>query len=87
MEFDANAIITLAVPVLSPLVTAGLKWLQPRIPSWAIPTICTALGTLGAYIAQWSAVGQTNVAVAIGLGLAGIGVREVLDQLKKPVTQ
>lgn len=85
MNFDVNAILALAVPVLSPLLTAGVKWAAPRIPSFLLPMICTGLGTLSVYIAQWSAGEQTNAAVAIGLGLAGIGVREVIDQLKKPI--
>lgn len=81
MNWDVNAILTLAVPVLSPLLTAGIKWLTPRIPGWMLPMICTGLGTLSVYIAQWSTGTQTNAAVAIGLGLAGIGVREIKDQL------
>lgn len=87
MNFDANAIIALAVPVLSPLITAAMKWLIPKLPSWSIPMICTGLGTLSAYIAQWSAGVDLSVGVAIGLGLAGIGVREILDQLKPKETK
>lgn len=82
MNFDVNAILTLAVPVLSPLLTAGVKKLVPIMPPWIIPMICTGLGTLSVYIAHWSTNNSTNPAWAIGLGLAGIGVREILDQLK-----
>lgn len=82
MNFDVNAILTLAVPVLAPILTAGVKWLTPRIPPYLLPMICTGLGTLAVYITQWSTGTQTNAAIAIGLGLAGIGVREVLDQLR-----
>ena len=83
MNIDPNAVINLAVPVLAPLITAGMKWLIPRLPTWIIPMLCTGIGTLGTYVAQWAATNQTNVWTAIGLGLAGIGVREVLDQLRK----
>lgn len=78
MNFDTNSILLLAVPVLSPIVTAGIKKFGPMIPKWALPMICTGLGTLSVYITDWSVGAQTNPAAAIGLGLAGIGVREVL---------
>lgn len=83
MQFDPNAIIALSVPVLAPILTAGVKWLLPKIPPLLLPMICTGLGTLSGYLAQVGVGEHTNVGVAIGLGLAGIGVREILDQVKK----
>ena len=80
---DPNTIIAVFVPIISPLITAGLKWVLPRIPSWAIPILCTALGTLSGYIGQLSLGGDLSVFAIAGLGLAGIGVRELVDQLKK----
>lgn len=85
MNFDANTIINGLVPILTPLLIAGLKWLVPRLPGYTIPVICTALGTLLSYIAQWAITNTDNVGLAVALGLASIGVREVLDQLKKVV--
>lgn len=82
-SIDPNTIIAVFVPIISPLITAGLKWFLPRIPSWTIPIICTALGTLSGYIGQLSLGGDLSVFAMAGLGIAGIGVRELLDQLKK----
>lgn len=79
---DANTIINTATPIIAPLLTAAVKFISPKIPTWLLPIICTVLGTLGNYVAQVATSNQSNVWAAVGLGLAGIGVREIIDQLK-----
>lgn len=86
LPIDPNAVTALAVPVLGPLITAGMKWLMPRMPGFLIPTLCAALGTGLAYIAQASIGADLTVTTKIALGMAGVCAREILDQLKKATT-
>lgn len=83
VPIDANAVTALSVPVLAPLITAGMKWLVPRMPGALIPTLCAAFGTGLAYIAQASLGADLTVTTKIALGMSGVCVREILDQLRK----
>lgn len=79
---DATQIVTFATPVIVPLVIAGIKALKPKIPTWLLPLIAGPLGALLEYINHLVMGGNMNIAVAVLLGLAGVGVREVVDQLR-----
>lgn len=85
MNLDPNLVVISLVPVIAPLATALVKWLTPRIPPWALPTLCAALGTLATYIATATTSADLNPWLGILLGVAGIGVREILDQTKKAI--
>lgn len=79
---DAGTIITYATPVIVPLVIAGFKLLKPNIPTWLLPVLAGPLGVLLDFINTYATSHPGNFLVALALGLAGIGVREVVDQLK-----
>ena len=71
-------------PVLiaaSPIAVALIKRAEP--PTWTLPLICAGLAvaadTLSAVVTNVS-VGPTTAAA---LGLAGVGVREIVDQLRR----
>lgn len=78
---DASAIITFATPIIVPIIIAGVKLLKPNIPTWLLPVLAGPLGALVEYINHLSTGSTTNMVVAVLLGLAGVGVREVVDQL------
>lgn len=79
---DAGTIIAYATPVIVPLAIAGIKYLKPKIPTWLLPLLAGPLGALVDFINTYVTAHPSNLVVAVLLGLAGVGVREVVDQLK-----
>lgn len=79
---DAQTITNFLTPVIIPLLIAGMKKLKPNIPTWFIPILAPLLGTLTGYIATIALHNTGNLWLSAALGLAGVGVREVVDQLK-----
>lgn len=76
-------LLMLLIPVLVPLVIAIGKFFVPKVPGWILPIVAPALGALIDYIN--TLVSGTNASPLIGalLGSAGVGVREIYDQVKK----
>jgi hypothetical protein len=71
------------IAVLVPIVIAAFKALIPRIPTWALPLIAPLLGAGGdVAIGVLAGVESSGLAGALA-GLAGVGVREVVDQARK----
>jgi hypothetical protein len=71
------------IAVAVPLAVAALKKLLPSVPSWALPLLAPILGAAGdAVLALLAGVPVTGWQGALA-GLAGVGVREVVDQAKK----
>ena len=72
-----------AIAVLVPLVVALIRQIAAFLPKWSLPIIAGALGPaidqLLALLPTIDAVGSQSVL----LGLAGIGIREVVDQTRK----
>lgn len=75
-----NLLITLLTPVLISLLK---RYVLPQLPRAALPALAPVIGAL--LQAAQSAVTDLPVQPEAGAaaGLAGVGVREVLDQLKK----
>lgn len=67
--------------ILSPVLVSLLKKVISSVPKWALPILSVVLG------AALSAVTGGDLAVGGAAGLAGIGVREALDQGKKAVVK
>lgn len=79
---DTNTIINLLTPIFGPIVVAGMKLLAPKLPSWTLPILCTLVGATGNIVAHYVAtVPQDQTMIAVLLALAGVGVREIKDQL------
>jgi len=76
--------ITLLVPVLVPLILAAIKLLLPKVPSKYIPILAPLFG--GLIDLACSGVLGVGTAWGAALGSAGVGVREIVDQWRKPVT-
>ena len=69
------------VPVLVPAAIAALKLCLPKIPKAWLPILAPLLGAL-IDIAATCQVGPGTPLAAL-LGAAGVGLREILDQLRK----
>ena len=73
--------IQLLIPVIVPLVIAGLQLGITRLPGWLLPILAPILGGVIDAGLAW-ATGQTaNPLFGAILGSAGVGLRELKDQL------
>jgi hypothetical protein len=75
--------ILTAIPVIVPLLIAWLKLLAPKIPSHYLPIVAPLLGALAAYISSKALGSNINPLVGAALGSTGVGLREIVDQLKQ----
>lgn len=82
---DATQIVNAVTPVLVPLIIAGFKKLLPEIPSVLLPLIAVLLGIVGGVITQYATGLTGNIWLSALLGIAGVGVRELVDQMKQQV--
>jgi hypothetical protein len=72
------------IPVLTPLLIVGVRAFLPKVPSKYYPLLAALVGVALDLVAHF-AVGTTLSPLAgFALGLAGVGLREVKDQLGKP---
>lgn len=79
---SANNLVQWLTPLVVPLILAGLKKVLPSLPSALIPLLAPVLGVI-LDLANHLATGHTtNLVVALGLGLLGVGVREVKEAIK-----
>ncbi len=83
----ANLIDQIGQPALVlavPLVIAGIKKAISTLPKWALPALAPLIAILGDFVVGLvTGVSIASPFVAALLGLAGTGLREVVDQLKK----
>ncbi len=72
------------IPVAVPLLIAALKWAVQYLPPWLPPILAPVLGGLIDAATVYLAGGTYNPIVGMVLGAAGVGLRELVDQMKKP---
>jgi hypothetical protein len=80
---DTQTIINILTPVIAPAVVFLVKLVWTKIPTVLIPVLATIIGAGGNLAATYVAGHPTNIGIAIALGLASIGAREIVDQIKK----
>ncbi len=73
----------LIIPVLVPVVIAAIKWLLPKVPAVALPIVAPVLGAGLEIVLHFAGLADGNSVTGLILGAAGVGLREVLDQVKK----
>src|SRR3990172_2445514 len=73
----------IAIPIVVPLVIAGLKWGLDWLPGWTLPILAPLLGGVADAVLAWVAGGVSNPLLGAALGSAGVGIREVVDQVKQ----
>lgn len=79
---DPNSIVNIATPIIVPIVIEAVKFISPKIPSWIIPILAPILGGLVGILSNAALQANGNLFVAVALGMAGVGLREIVDQLK-----
>jgi hypothetical protein len=83
---SANSLLLVLIPALVPFGIALAKWALPLLPTALLPILASGLGVLLDYIGSISVVGgETNVLRGALLGAAGVGTREIFDQVKQAV--
>lgn len=75
------------IPILVPLLIAGLKKLWPSVPGHWLPYLCPALGLLADTIAKLAGSAGAGPEVAAALGALGLFLRELVDQSRKALNQ
>lgn len=78
----AQVLVTYLTPIIVPLIIAGVKAVQPKIPTFVLPLIAPIFGVLIDIINSYVNNSHPSLLIAAILGLAGVGIREVVDQLK-----
>lgn len=82
-EIRAHALILTLIPLLVPIVVAIGKSLLPKVPTWVLPILAPALGALIDYIGSLATGADASPIVAAIYGSAGVGARELYDQIRK----
>ena len=83
---NPDTITTFATPVIAPLIVAGIKKLLPKLPTWFLPTVfAPALGIIAGVIDHYATGGHLPLYLGAILGVAGVGIREAVDQTKQIV--
>lgn len=65
--------------LFAPVLVAMVKKATDKLPSWSLPVLSTVLGAI------MSALSGGDLVAGAAAGLAGVGIREVVDQGKKAV--
>ena len=81
---DWQSLMGPVVIALVPIIVALLKKLIPESMSWLFPVLATVLGAALDTLSQYTTGISRGPAAGAALGLAGVGLREVIDQLRKP---
>jgi hypothetical protein len=76
----------LLIPILTPLLIAFGKWLVPRCPAWLLPILAPGVGALVDYLSAKMGGPSVNPLIAAALGSAGVGLREIKDQIGKKIS-
>lgn len=78
-----GSLVPVLIPIIAPMITALLKKLVPQIPKLFLPLSAVGAGTLVDVLNSFATgMGQGEWWGPV-LGLLGVGVREVYDQLMK----
>ena|SRR5688572_7238990 len=84
---QVEKIITLwqsLIPLVVPLIIFGLRNMIPKLPSKWTPILAPLIGALIDVLLNFADLGDGKGMVGAVLGTAGIGVREVYNQARKP---
>jgi hypothetical protein len=76
---------TALIPLAVPVVIALLKAFVPKIPSLALPILAPLLGAFADIALHYAGVATLGPLWGMVLGSAGVGLRELQDQLKQTV--
>ena len=84
---DPKAALAHSIELLTPVLVPFIVWITrsaiPKIPSMMLPILASVLGVVVTQIGALATGGHYGVIGGALLGLAGVGVREVLNQVIK----
>ena len=83
MTMDMQTAFTPVLIALIPVLVNFIKKAVPDSMTWLVPLIAAVLGPVADLISQKALGVGVGPVAAVALGLAGIGLREVVNQLKK----
>lgn len=72
------------IVAVTPLVIAAMKWIAPKVPSRIIPVLAPAIGAAVSILGHYTGIWTGDATAGALLGMAGVGLREMYDQLMKP---
>lgn len=75
-----SQLATLLIPLLVPLLVRWVRAAVPALPKPIVPILAPVLGAVLAGLGDATGATAIGAAGGAGLGLAAIGVREVVDQ-------
>jgi len=86
-DTPTTALLTALIPFLVPIAIAALKAVLPLLPSWTLPVLAPLLGAGADMLIYYGSGGASVFSPIFGavLGSAGVGVREIADQIKQRV--
>ena len=76
-------IVKAAIPIISPIVVAVVKHFFPGVPGVTLPVLATGVGAATDAVSGVATGTEISPVEGSVLGLAGVGVREVFDQVKQ----
>ena len=68
------------IAVVTPLIVQGVRWLVPKVPTWALPTMAPFLGILVGLALNAVGAAHLSWVDSAQLGALGVFVREVFNQ-------
>lgn len=77
-----NWIVNL-IPLIVPIIVAGIKLALPRLPKAWLPVVAVGLGAGLDLVSHWTTGSASSPLLGAIMGAAGVGIREILDQVKK----
>lgn len=77
----ADSILTWLTPLIVPVVLLGVKKITPSIPSGLIPILAPVIGVIIDLVNHFALGHASNLLVAAGAGLIGVGLREVKEAI------
>lgn len=78
---SATGLLLVIIPVVVPILVWLGKKIVPVLPGWFLPILAPGLGALVDWIASQTTAHHANPALALALGSAGVGIREIIDQV------
>lgn len=81
--FDGNGLLVFIIPIAVPLLIGFIKFFIPKLPVWIIPLAAPFLGAALDGLAALALGNHASPLVSAFLGSAGVGLRELKDQLQQ----
>lgn len=84
---QATQLVQLLIPmVVVPMLTWGVKWALPKIPTFLLPILAPVLGLSVDFGLSYLTNSGNPLYGAIA-GSAGVGLREIVDQVRRAAAE